>query len=161
MIMTMGSILYGLFATILTVYRSERLRSDLWKFVSVSFHIIRIPFTDAVKACCIAWKVKDMIPQTMLGTIAALLFVILTFALIAGSIYGLAGYLAYRFVNYYRKNLHGTLNGIIALISMILIVWFGARLTFIPWNLVGIWFLIQGLYLILRMIVKTINESTP
>ena len=100
-----------------------------------------------------------MIPQTALGTITASLLVILTFTLIAGLIYGLTGYLAYRFVNYYHKNLHGILNGIIALISMILIVWFADQLIFIPWNLVDIWFLIQGLYLILRIIEKTISES--
>lgn len=156
---TMGSLLYGFFATILTACNSDRFVKDFSDFASFVWQMISGPVLLAIEACTATWKVKDMIPYQILNVIAAVILVVLVFALITGLIYGLIGFVVYETAKFYHQEFWDLISGIVALVSMGILVWFADTLSWITWNLVLVWLLIHGTYILVRMMVSGSKSS--
>ncbi len=56
---------------------------------------------------------------------------------------------------FYAKFFADSWSVLIALISLILIVWFADYLTFIPWNLIVVLIITHAVYVIIRMILTS------
>lgn len=150
---TMGSLLYGFFATILTACNSPRFIKDFMAFLDVLHQLISRLFMLAVEACTAVWKVKDMIPYQILNVIAAVTLVAVVFALIIGPITCLIGFLIYRTAKFYYQKFWDLISAVVALVSMGILVWFADEMTWITWNLIVVWMVIYGGYVLVRMMV--------
>ena len=149
----MGSLLYGFFATTLTACNSPRFIKDFSVFLDVMWQLAAGPVLLAVEACEMTWTVKDMIPYPVLDVIVAVILVVLIFALITGLIYGLTGFIFYKAAKIYHEEFWDLTSGIVALVTMGILVWFADMLSWITWNLILVWLLIHGGYILIRMMV--------
>lgn len=156
---TMGSLLYGFFATILTACNSPRFIKDFSAFLDVMWQLVAGPVLMALGPCELAWMVKDMIPYTVLDVTAAVILVALVFTLITGLIYGLIGFIVYQAAIFYYEAFWDLISGIVALVSMGILVWFADAMTWINWNLILVWLLIHGAYVLIRMMVTNSKGS--
>ena len=156
---TMGSLLYGFFATILTACNSSRFIKDLSAFLDVMWQLVAGPVQLAVEACETTWTVEDMISYPVLDVTAAVILVVLVFAVITGLIYGLIGFVIYHTAKFYHEEFWDLLSGIVALVSMGILVWFADTLTWITWNLILVWLLIHGAYVLIRMMMTSSKGS--
>ena len=148
---TLGSLLYGAFATLLTACNSDRFTEDTATFTSGVWKILTGLFWMALEACKAAWSVKDRIPYQGLDILAAGMLVIIVFLLITGLTYGLTGYVVYEAAKFYYAEFWDLISVVVALVSMGILVWFADTLSFVSWNLILIWLLIHGIYVLIRM----------
>ena len=156
---TMGSLLYGFFATILTACNSPRFIKDFSAFLDVMWQLVIGPVQIAVECCKTTWTVKDMIPYQVLDVIVAMFLVDLGFAVITGLIYGLIGFVIYHAAKFYHEEFWDFISVIVALVSMGILVWFADKLTWITWNLILVWLLIHGAYVLIRMMMTSSKGS--
>ncbi len=148
---TMGSLLYGVFATLLTACNSDRFTADTAAFASGVWEMLTGPVWMALEACKAAWGVKDRIPYQGFDILAAGGLTMIVFLLITGLIYGLTGYVVYEAVKFYHAEFWDLVSGVVALVSMGILVWFADALSFVSWNLILVWLLIHGIYVLIRM----------
>ena len=151
---TIGSLLYSFLATILTACNSTRFTTDAASFASFLWKLITGAFRMAVEACKTVWNVKEMIPYQPINHIVAAILVITVFVLITGLIYGLTGFIIYEAACFYHEEFWDLISGVVALFSMGLLVWSADKLTWITWNLILVWLLIHGGYVLIRMMAS-------
>jgi len=156
---TVGSLLYGFFATILTACNSVRIEKDASAFVTILWRLISGPVPLAIEACKTIWKVRDMIPYQILGVLTAALLVILAFVLITGLIYGIVGFVVFETVRFYHTEFWDLASAVVALESLGILVWSADRLTWLTWNLVLVWLLIHSAYILIRMMISASKNS--
>jgi Fe2+ transport system protein B len=156
--LTLGALLYGFFATLLTACLSERFSDDFISFFSTIGEVVAGIFRLAVDGFTHTWALNEKIPYQYVDVIVAGLLAVIVFILIAGIFYGLIVYCLFTFGKFYREEFFDLPSLIVALVSMALLVWFGDYLSFITWNLILIWFLIHGIYLLIRMLTTTSNS---
>lgn len=148
---TLGSLLYGAFATLLTACNSDRFMTDTAAFASGFWTMLTGPVLVALEACKAAWCVKDMVPYQGLDVLGAGALVVIVFLLITGLTYGLTGYVVYEAAKFYYAEFWDLISVVVALVSMGILVWFADTLSFVSWNLILIWLLIHGIYVLIRM----------
>ncbi len=148
---TLGSLLYGAFATLLTACNSDRFTADTAAFASGVWEILTGPVWMALEACKASWGVKNRIPYQGLDILAAGALVIIVFLLITGLIYGLTGYVVYEAAKFYHAEFWDLVSVVVALVSFGILVWFADALSFVSWNLILVWLLIHGIYVLIRM----------
>lgn len=151
---TTGSLLYSFLATFLTACNSTRFKKDAAASASFIWDMLTGSVQVVLKACKTVWRVKEFIPYQVIGSTVAVILVSMVFALIIGLIYGATGWLLYEAVRFYRKEFLDLVSGVVALVSMGLLVWFGDQLLWISWNLILVWLLIHGSYILLRMLIS-------
>ena len=156
---TIGSLLYCLLATVLTACNSMRIRADFSAFVSFLWTFTTEPVWMATEACKTVWSVKEIIPVQVLNVAIAVILVILVFLLIVGLIYGSIGFTIYEAGVFYHVKFWDLISCAVALSSMGILVWFADALTWFPWNLVLVWMVIHGGYILIRMIVSSRQNS--
>ena len=100
------------------------------------------------------WIVKNMINIQILNVMIAVILMVLVFVLVNGLIYGLIGFIIHEAARFYHEEFWDLISGVIALISMSILVWFADALSWITWNLVLIWMLIHGGYIMIRMMIS-------
>ena len=148
---TLGGLLYGVFATLLTACNSERFTADTAAFASGLWEMLIGPVWVALEACKAAWGVKAMIPYQGLNILTAGALAMIVFLLITGLIYGLTGYVVYEAAKFYHAEFLDLVSAVVALVSMGILVWFADALSFVSWNLILVWLLIHGIYVLIRM----------
>ncbi|RHV36750.1 hypothetical protein DXB59_07630 [Ruminococcus sp. OM05-10BH] len=160
-LVTIGSLLYCFLATTLTACNSPRFVKDISAFASVLCLLISQPVDIALEVCEAIFFLKDTIPipYQILNMIIAVVLVIIIFVLITGLLYGFAGFLIYKAAKFYHDEFWDLPSGVIALISMSILVWFSDRLVWISWNFILVWFLIHGVYLLIRMMISSSKNS--
>lgn len=144
---------------ILTACNSSRFIKDLSAFLDVMWQLVAGPVQLAVEACETTWTVKDMISYPVLDVTVAVILVVLVFAVITGLIYGLIGFVIYHTAKFYHEEFWDLLSGIVVLVSMGILVWFADTLTWITWNLILVWLLIHGAYVLIRMMMTSSKGS--
>jgi VIT1/CCC1 family predicted Fe2+/Mn2+ transporter len=156
--LTLGALLYGFLATLLTACLSERFAKDFLTFLSAIGSAVSEIFTLAVEASAYTWTINEKIPYQFLNVIIAGLLATIVFILITSILYGLIAYGLFIVGKFYREEFFDLPSLIVALVSMAMLVWFADDLSFITWNLILIWFLIHGIYLLIRMMTTTSNS---
>lgn len=156
--LTCGALVYSFLATMLTACNSKRCISDITQFAVFLFKLLVTPMKFAFELGEAAWTVKDMIPYSDLDVIAAVLLIGILFLSVIYLAYGLSGYCIYRFCKFYYKEFTDIISGVFALVSMALLVWFADALKIITWNILAVWLILHGFYLIIRMYFTT-NSS--
>ena len=153
--MTFGGMLYSFFATFFTAINSPRLSGDIiaaCKFVGGFFSGL---FENAYLLSLDAWSLNEKIPYKVIDVLIPGLLVILGFLAIPLGVLVLLGFGLYKFGAFYAKFFADSWSVLVALISLILIVWFADYLTFIPWNLIVVFIIIHAVYIIIRMILTS------
>ena len=157
--LTAGALIYSFLATMLTACNSKRCISDIAQFVGFIYKLLATPIKFAIKLAEDAWTVKDMIPYSGLDVIAGVLLAGMLIFAVFYLAYGSSGYCIYRFCKFYYKEFTDIISGVVALVSMAFLVWFADDLTILTWNIIAVWFLIHGLYMIIRMYITTSKGS--
>lgn len=157
--LTCGALIYSFLATMLTACNSKRCISDIAQFAEFLYKLLVTPIKFAIESAEYAWTVKKLIPYSGLDVITAAILSGIVFLIIIGITYGIFGYCIYCLGKFYYKEFTDIISGSVALVSMALLVWFADNLTIITWNIIAVWFLIHGLYMIIRMYITTSKGS--
>lgn len=157
--LTTGALIYGIFATVLTAFKSPRCSADILAFLQIIWLFLSSVFNLAVTAASATWTLNEYIPYRIVAVIVAGVLTVIVFALIAGAIYGTTIYLVYRICKFYKKHFWDLLSLAEALISLGILVWFADKLSGIKWNLVAVWLLIHLLYMIVRSVFAPPKRS--
>lgn len=145
-------ICYGVLTTLFRGVQSDRFMNDVTVFMNWIWNYIYSRFMQIYELAVSAWRINEDIPYPVIdvlfgGLLAGIIFVFL-FAIFyiipAGSI-GLLTYL-------YVSRIGDLLSASVALAAFAVIVYFADNMTAITWNLVLIWFLVQGIYVVARSI---------
>jgi hypothetical protein len=101
-----------------------------------------------------AWSLHEIIPYKLVNVIIPGMLAIIAFVVIAVGIYTVIGYIIYIVGLFYYKEFFDVYSLDVLVISIFLLTWFADNMTFIKLNLVVVFFMIQGIYLLTRMISR-------
>lgn len=146
------SICYGVLTTIFRCFQSDRFMYDfgasllwIWEYISGRFMVIY----DAAEG---VWLFFASIPYPVIGAICGGLLVIIVVIIHLLIFYvvpiGGIGLLTYLYVS----RIGDLLSASVALGSFAIIVWFADNMTAITLNLILVWLLVQGVYVVTRSI---------
>ena len=150
--LTTGALVYGIFATVLTAFKSPRCSADILVFMQIIWLFLSSVFNLAVTAASATWTLNEHIPYRIVAVIVAGALTAIVFTLIAVAIYGTTTYIAYRICKFYKRHFWDLPSLVEVLVSMGIIVWFADYLSVIKWNLVAVWLLIHLLYMIVHSV---------
>lgn len=154
---TIAAIIYGFVVTILRLLSSERMRND----IAVIFKNIYTFCREVIEAnsdiISDTWTLTNHQDNRAGWIILAVFIIILVIAIqLAIAVAVLCAALVFIFWAHSDGKFDFSMI-ITMLVSMILIVWFADILTFVGWNMIAIWFLIQVMLILGRGIIENIT----
>ena len=153
---TIGAIIYGFVVTVLKLLSSKRMRNDIF----VIFKNIYTFFREAVEAnfyiISDAWSLTNH-QDNRAGWITLAVFLIILVIVIQLAIAAVIAGAVLVFIFWAHSDGKFDFPMVITmLVSMILIVWVADILTFIGWNLVIMWLIIQFTVIVVRTLIENI-----
>lgn len=144
--LTYGSTFYGYLATAFTAVNSPRFSSDLIAVCGFSTNFFTALWKNALLLASEIWELNKEIPYDYIDVLIPGLLAVLGFVVIFGGVSGLICFGLYEAGKFYKENLTDEMGMMVTLVSLAFLVWFADTLTFISWNLVVIFLLIQMIY---------------
>ncbi len=148
--LTFGSVLYGFIVTILTAIRSPRFSSDILTALKLIWTFIAFLFEKAILLASASWSLHDIIPYQVLNTIAPGLLAGLSFIAVLGGSLAIIVLILFNIGKFYIKYFADKISVLTALITLALLVWFADFLTFLRWNVIVIFIVVQVFYALIR-----------
>lgn len=150
--LTLGGVLYSLFATLLTAVNSQRFSNDIHSVCELLEGFYSLLQEIAYALSSAAWSLKEVIPYPVINTIIPGLLAVLGYLIIFLGFMGIVSYGFCKVLEFYADSFADTLSVVVALVSLALLVWFADYLTFIKCNLILVFLIIHAVYVILRII---------
>ena len=131
--------------------KSERFSSDTKDALSLIGGLLSKVWDGAVYLASAAWSINEDHPYHVINIIIPGLLAAIGFVVFIGVITYLTGYIIYTGVKSYAEQFGDWLSAFVILVPLVILIMFADDLTFISWNLVLIYLIIQGIYLVLRL----------
>ena len=158
-IVTVFGVLYSVLFTILTAVKSPRFLGDIVSAFSFIADFITGLWKNACSLASAAWSLHETIPYDVINVIIPGVLAGLGFVAVFGGILGWIGFLIYKIIRFYKDHFADSISLLVALIPLALLVCLADYLTFIPLNLLLIYLIIHGIYIIIRMLVSKRSEN--
>lgn len=153
--LTFGAIAYSFLVTILTAFQSDRFLEDLGSFFLYIGNAITGLYASGIALGTTAWSLHERIPYKVVNVLLPGLLAIAGFLAVFGGILALFGFVIYKVGKFYHKEFADEMSLGMVLVTLALLVWFADYLTFIRIILVVVFLLVHGVYILIRMIVKS------
>ena len=156
--LTIGGVLYSLLTTIFTGINSQRFSSDLldlFKFIGNFFIML---WENSSLLASAAWSLNEKIPYIAIDVIISGLLAVLGFLALFIGVPALVIFGLYKACKFYAKFFADSLSVLVALVSLALLVWFADYLSFVTWNLIVVFIISQGIYVLIRMLLTSSNS---
>lgn len=150
--LTVGSLLYGIFVTILTAFTKNRFKHDVAAAGSFVWSVIVFFWTHGISLVSSMWSMCIDIPVNILNTVIAVLAAVITFAVTVLLPYAVILAVLYKIAEVYWDNVLDPVSAGFAAATFDLLVWFSDGIGW-SFNLLLLWLILQTVYSIIKIFI--------